>query len=77
MALFPQGVKMQKRRQFLKIVFGCITAIGLLPGLTVSAVRRLYAKAQETILLKNTTSESVIHNNPRSHCMPLMNKLPL
>jgi len=57
---------MHKRRQFLKIAFGCITTIGLLPGVAFSAVRRVYAKTQETVLLKNTTGESSIHNNPRS-----------
>ena len=56
---------MPKRRQFLKIVFGCITALGLLPGLAFSAVRRLYAQAQKAILSKNTTDDSPIPNNPR------------
>ncbi len=57
---------MNKRRQFLKIAFGYITTLGLLPGFTFSALRRAYATAEKTILLKNAMSESVIHNKPRS-----------
>jgi len=65
MFLAPQIENMQKRRQFLKIAFGCITGICYLPGLAFSAVQRVSLKAQKTILPNGAKPEGLIHKNPR------------
>jgi len=55
---------MQKRRQFLKSMFGFLAGIGFLFSSLVQAVRVVYAKAQKIILPKDTNMETLSQKDP-------------
>ncbi len=55
---------MEKRRHFLKYMFGFFTGLGVWVSPVFQAVRVVYAKAQKIILPKDTNRKKLSHMDP-------------
>ena len=55
---------MEKRRHFLKSMFGFFTGLGIFVSPFFQAVQAVYAKAQKIILPKNTNRKKLKHMDP-------------
>jgi len=55
---------MQKRRQFLKTVFGSLIGMGIFFSPVFEMVRKAYAKAKIVILPKDTSMETLVQKDP-------------
>jgi DMSO/TMAO reductase YedYZ molybdopterin-dependent catalytic subunit len=55
---------MKNRRQFIKMIVGFISGIGLLFGPVYSGIRAVFAKAKRVILPKGTRMDILINKNP-------------
>lgn len=55
---------MHNRRQFIKMIMGFISGIGLLFGPVSNGIRVVFAKAKRVILPKGTRMHTLINKNP-------------
>lgn len=62
--MLKRGGNMEKRRRFLKAVFGFFTGIGFLLSPFFKVVQMVYGETKKIVLPRDTDRENLVHKNP-------------